>query len=146
MILETPSWWLHPLLTLDIFIQNTQISMQNYSRIFFSLYIYISQSQPSLPLFSVAQESHKQQNMAPSLCFRTFILQFMLLVFSILNTSLQASEPQLTLDYYASACPNLFDIVKKEMECAVLSDPRNAALIVRLHFHDCFVQVHNVIY
>lgn len=26
------------------------------------------------------------------------------------------------------------------MECAVLSDPRNAALIVRLHFHDCFVQ------
>ncbi|XP_008243756.1 PREDICTED: peroxidase 11 [Prunus mume] len=78
--------------------------------------------------------------MAPSLCFRTFILQFMLLVFSILNTSLQASEPPLTLDYYASACPNLFDIVKKEMECAVLSDPRNAALIVRLHFHDCFVQ------
>ncbi|KAI5352970.1 hypothetical protein L3X38_005862 [Prunus dulcis] len=78
--------------------------------------------------------------MAPSLCSRTFILQFMLLVFSILNTSLQASEPPLTLDYYASACPNLFDIVKKEMECAVLSDPRNAALIVRLHFHDCFVQ------
>ncbi|CAI0544748.1 unnamed protein product [Linum tenue] len=26
------------------------------------------------------------------------------------------------------------------MECAVLSDPRNAAKIVRLHFHDCFVQ------
>ncbi|XP_021815156.1 peroxidase 11 [Prunus avium] len=78
--------------------------------------------------------------MAPSLCFRTFILQFMLLVFSILNTSLHASEPPLTLEYYASACPNLFEIVKKEMECAVLSDPRNAALIVRLHFHDCFVQ------
>ncbi|XWS23027.1 hypothetical protein CRYUN_Cryun29cG0085900 [Craigia yunnanensis] len=26
------------------------------------------------------------------------------------------------------------------MECQVLSDPRNAAFIVRLHFHDCFVQ------
>ncbi|KDP31435.1 hypothetical protein JCGZ_11811 [Jatropha curcas] len=26
------------------------------------------------------------------------------------------------------------------MECEVLSDPRNAALVVRLHFHDCFVQ------
>ncbi|PQQ00019.1 peroxidase 11 [Prunus yedoensis var. nudiflora] len=49
--------------------------------------------------------------MAPSLCFRTFILQFMLLVFSVLNTSLHASEPPLTLDYYASACPNLFEIV-----------------------------------
>lgn len=52
-----------------------------------------------------------------------------------------ASEPSLTLDYYASTCPTLFDIVRKEMECAVLSDPRNAAAIVRLHFHDCFVQV-----
>ncbi|GAU42334.1 hypothetical protein TSUD_242310, partial [Trifolium subterraneum] len=54
---------------------------------------------------------------------------------------LYASDPQLTLDYYASTCPTLFDIVRKEMECLVLSDPRNAALIVRLHFHDCFVQV-----
>ncbi|KAI7996126.1 Peroxidase 11 [Camellia lanceoleosa] len=48
--------------------------------------------------------------------------------------------PPLTLDYYASTCPNALDIVKKEMECAVMSDPRNAAFILRLHFHDCFVQ------
>lgn len=52
-----------------------------------------------------------------------------------------ASDPPLTLDYYAKTCPTIFEIVRKEMECAVLSDPRNAALIVRLHFHDCFVQV-----
>ncbi|PRQ40512.1 putative peroxidase [Rosa chinensis] len=78
--------------------------------------------------------------MAPSLCFGPFRLHFMLLVFAILNTGLLASDPPLTLDYYASNCPTLFDIVKKEMECEVLSDPRNAALIVRLHFHDCFVQ------
>ncbi|XP_010549593.1 PREDICTED: peroxidase 11-like [Tarenaya hassleriana] len=26
------------------------------------------------------------------------------------------------------------------MECAVKEDPRNAAIILRLHFHDCFVQ------
>ncbi|KAJ1412049.1 Secretory peroxidase [Sesbania bispinosa] len=55
-------------------------------------------------------------------------------------TRLYASDPPLTLDYYASTCPTLFDIVRKEMECAVLSDPRNAASIVRLHFHDCFIQ------
>ncbi|KAA8532817.1 hypothetical protein F0562_033066 [Nyssa sinensis] len=55
-------------------------------------------------------------------------------------TSLHASDPPLTLDYYASTCPTFLEIVRKEMECAVLSDPRNAALILRLHFHDCFVQ------
>nr|KYP59735.1 Peroxidase 11 [Cajanus cajan] len=55
-------------------------------------------------------------------------------------TRLHASDPPLTLDYYASTCPTVFDVVRKEMECSVLSDPRNAAMIVRLHFHDCFVQ------
>ncbi|XP_031384492.1 peroxidase 11-like [Punica granatum] len=50
------------------------------------------------------------------------------------------SDPPLTLDYYAKSCPTVLEIVRKEMECAVLSDPRNAAFIVQLHFHDCFVQ------
>ncbi|XP_057530090.1 peroxidase 11 [Amaranthus tricolor] len=50
------------------------------------------------------------------------------------------SSPPLTLDYYTSSCPRLLSIVRKEMECAVVSDPRNAATIVRLHMHDCFVQ------
>ncbi|KAF9674178.1 hypothetical protein SADUNF_Sadunf10G0100500 [Salix dunnii] len=69
------------------------------------------------------------------------ILPFAMLVFiSILIRCLHASDPPLTLDYYASTCPSVFEIVKKEMECEVLSEPRNAALILRLHFHDCFVQ------
>ncbi|KFK41312.1 hypothetical protein AALP_AA2G113900 [Arabis alpina] len=46
----------------------------------------------------------------------------------------------LTLDYYKSTCPTVFDVIKKEMECIVKEDPRNAAIIIRLHFHDCFVQ------
>ncbi|WOH07779.1 hypothetical protein DCAR_0727213 [Daucus carota subsp. sativus] len=57
------------------------------------------------------------------------------------SVSLHASQdPPLKLDYYESTCPSVLEIVRKEMECAVLSDPRNAALILRLHFHDCFVQ------
>ncbi|GMI75288.1 hypothetical protein like AT1G68850 [Hibiscus trionum] len=59
---------------------------------------------------------------------------------SIFSPTIAASDPPLTLDYYRSTCPNVFDIVRKEMECHVLSDPRNAAFVVRLHFHDCFVQ------
>ncbi|KAJ6721045.1 PEROXIDASE 11 [Salix viminalis] len=64
----------------------------------------------------------------------------MLVFISILIRCLHASDPPLTLDYYASTCPSVFEIVKKEMECEVLSEPRNAALMLRLHFHDCFVQ------
>ncbi|KAL8161418.1 hypothetical protein V2J09_012907 [Rumex salicifolius] len=52
----------------------------------------------------------------------------------------RATKPQLTLDYYASTCPSVFELVRKEMECAVASDPRNAAMVLRLHTHDCFVQ------
>ncbi|KAK1296197.1 Peroxidase 11 [Acorus calamus] len=46
----------------------------------------------------------------------------------------------LTLEYYKETCPNVLEIVRAEMECAVLANPRNAASILRLHFHDCFVQ------
>ncbi|KAB5538289.1 hypothetical protein DKX38_015822 [Salix brachista] len=71
------------------------------------------------------------------------VLPLAMLVFiSILIRCLHASDPPLTLDYYASTCPSVFEIVKKEMECEVLSEPRNAALMLRLHFHDCFVQVY----
>ncbi|KAM6571900.1 hypothetical protein CsatA_015980 [Cannabis sativa] len=77
-----------------------------------------------------------------SLSFGPFSLLFMILVFSIGNTSIihASSDSYLTLDYYASTCPTVFEIIRKQTECAVLSDPRSAALIVRLHFHDCFVQ------
>lgn len=69
------------------------------------------------------------------------ILHSLMLALFISFSSLHASEPPLTLEYYKSTCPTVLDIVRKEMECAVLSDPRNAAFILRLHFHDCFVQV-----
>ncbi|XP_027360362.1 peroxidase 11 [Abrus precatorius] len=78
--------------------------------------------------------------MVPSFLSKSFLLHVVLVFCFLGDTTLYASDPPLTLDYYASTCPTVFDIVKKEMECAVLSDPRNAAMIVRLHFHDCFVQ------
>ncbi|KAB1206580.1 Peroxidase 11 [Morella rubra] len=79
---------------------------------------------------------------ALSLHSKPLLLQFMLLIIAfILGTRLHAADdPSLTLDYYASICPTVLETVKKQMECAVLSDPRNAAAVLRLHFHDCFVQ------
>ncbi|KAJ8440937.1 hypothetical protein Cgig2_022793 [Carnegiea gigantea] len=76
--------------------------------------------------------------MAPPLCSR--VLERFLVMFVLIFIRANASDPPLTLDYYKSTCPRVLDIVRREMECAVFSDPRNAAIIVRLHMHDCFVQ------
>ncbi|CAL0318636.1 unnamed protein product [Lupinus luteus] len=66
----------------------------------------------------------------------------LVLIFGFLGAPrMYASESSLTLHYYASTCPTVFNVVRKEMECAVTSDPRDAAFIVRLHFHDCFIQL-----
>ncbi|THU47238.1 hypothetical protein C4D60_Mb09t13400 [Musa balbisiana] len=55
-------------------------------------------------------------------------------------TSLAQDPSQLSLGYYSKTCPTAEQIVRTEMECAVKANPRNAAFIIRLHFHDCFVQ------
>lgn len=70
-----------------------------------------------------------------------FRLTAFLVLLSFSGRPSAGSDPPLTLDYYAKSCPEVLKIVRKEMECAVLSDPRNAALTIQLHFHDCFVQV-----
>ncbi|KAJ4960476.1 hypothetical protein NE237_020386 [Protea cynaroides] len=78
-----------------------------------------------------------QFSLSPYLQFLTLVIFFILSVF-VVNS--HADEPPLTLEYYQSSCPTALEIVRKEMECAVLSEPRLAASILRLHFHDCFVQ------
>ncbi|KAF2321403.1 hypothetical protein GH714_040993 [Hevea brasiliensis] len=79
--------------------------------------------------------------LAPLLHSKLPSFPFILFSIFIYSNSLYASDyPPLSLDHYASTCPTVFDVIRKEMECEVLSDPRNAALVVRLHFHDCFVQ------
>lgn len=47
----------------------------------------------------------------------------------------------LVTSYYASSCPNAERIVRKVVTKAVKKDPRAAASLVRLFFHDCFVTV-----
>ncbi|XP_044483816.1 peroxidase N-like [Mangifera indica] len=50
-----------------------------------------------------------------------------------------AVRPQLTTDFYSKSCPNLLQIVRKEVIKAVKAETRMAASLLRLHFHDCFV-------
>jgi len=47
----------------------------------------------------------------------------------------------LTTSFYDKSCPKIYSIVKAEIQKAVKAEKRMAASLVRLHFHDCFVNV-----
>ncbi|CAK9171315.1 unnamed protein product [Ilex paraguariensis] len=49
------------------------------------------------------------------------------------------ASSQLTTDFYLSTCPNLLRIVRREVQNAIKFEMRIAASLIRLHFHDCFV-------
>lgn len=75
---------------------------------------------------------------------RAFALTMACLLLAV--PSLVAQDPSsLNLQYYSKTCPNVEHIVRTEMECAVRADTRNAALMLRLHFHDCFVEVSSLL-
>ncbi|GLT37876.1 hypothetical protein SLA2020_121620 [Shorea laevis] len=64
-----------------------------------------------------------------------------LLIF-IRNTSgsSQDDQGQLQVGFYAKTCPHAEAIIHEVVRRAVVADPRNAAILLRLHFHDCFVE------
>lgn len=70
-------------------------------------------------------------------------IQGILLVLVLTNHGIRNSrcDGPLVLDYYKETCPNLEEMVQRIVEIAVLKDPRMAASLLRLHFHDCFVMV-----
>ncbi|KAJ4977814.1 hypothetical protein NE237_008594 [Protea cynaroides] len=49
------------------------------------------------------------------------------------------SNAQLNSTFYASTCPNVSSIVSGVIQQALQSDARIGASLLRLHFHDCFV-------
>ena len=51
------------------------------------------------------------------------------------------SAPRLRVGYYKKTCPGAEYIVKTVVEKALKSKPGLGAGIIRLAFHDCFVQV-----
>lgn len=50
-----------------------------------------------------------------------------------------SANAQLSPNYYASTCPSLQRIVRNVMISNIRSDRRLGASILRMHFHDCFV-------
>ena len=54
---------------------------------------------------------------------------------------LVASKAQLTPNFYSSSCPQLFCTVRSVVESAIMKEARMGASLLRLFFHDCFVNV-----
>ncbi|WCJ27807.1 Peroxidase [Euphorbia peplus] len=60
-----------------------------------------------------------------------------LMLLSVATTTVVCSS--LSTSYYEKSCPNVLPTIKRVVEEAVYKESRMAASILRLHFHDCFV-------
>ncbi|KAL0401115.1 UNVERIFIED_CONTAM: Peroxidase 4 [Sesamum latifolium] len=58
---------------------------------------------------------------------------------AILLVFLSTSSAQLSPDFYSKSCPNLFATVKSVVHSAIQKEARMGASLLRLFFHDCFV-------
>ena len=65
----------------------------------------------------------------------------LIVVSAITTSALGEFGGALVKGFYKESCPLAEEIVKHNVEVAVLKDPRMAASLLRLQFHDCFVLV-----
>ncbi|XP_072997404.1 cationic peroxidase 1-like [Typha latifolia] len=71
-------------------------------------------------------------------CFsRPFVLLF---IFFFLFVLASLASAQLSPTFYSSSCPLALTTIKTAVTAAVALDRRMGASLLRLHFHDCFVQ------
>lgn len=76
-----------------------------------------------------------------SLMMNNIVTLLVALVALLQTKPILCDSESLALRYYEETCPLLEDIVHRQVQIAVLKEPRMAASLLRLHFHDCFVLV-----
>ena len=64
-----------------------------------------------------------------------------LAIFLMINFSSMKCQAQLSSSFYDNTCPNALSAIQSVIVAAVGNEARVAASLIRLHFHDCFVQV-----
>ncbi|KAJ0988628.1 hypothetical protein J5N97_006984 [Dioscorea zingiberensis] len=74
-----------------------------------------------------------------------FIIPFPLLLLLFIlyyvssETAMAAPQIQLRPGFYSESCPSAESTVRRVIRRAMLKEPRSAASVMRLQFHDCFV-------
>ncbi|XLU99070.1 hypothetical protein S245_013410, partial [Arachis hypogaea] len=53
---------------------------------------------------------------------------------------IELGTAQLSPNFYAAKCPNALSTIRSGVNSAVSKEARMGASLLRLHFHDCFVQ------
>ncbi|KAJ0695994.1 putative peroxidase [Helianthus annuus] len=61
----------------------------------------------------------------------------------ILSIATASSNSGLSSSYYDRVCPEALPTIKRVVEVALAQERRMGASLLRLHFHDCFVNVSN---
>jgi len=74
--------------------------------------------------------------MAPLNCSRLTMISLVLSVLII-----GSANAQLSTNFYSKTCPKLSTTVKSTLQTAISKEARMGASILRLFFHDCFVNV-----
>ncbi|KAF8695539.1 hypothetical protein HU200_037385 [Digitaria exilis] len=75
--------------------------------------------------------------MATIFCRRTAVVAMLLICLTMCTGP---AAGQLAVGYYSKTCPAAEDIVRNETAAAISASPDLAAALLRLHYHDCFVQ------
>ncbi|PON63873.1 Peroxidase [Parasponia andersonii] len=71
-------------------------------------------------------------------CFHKTFIRVFLLLLGLVATVVHGQETK--VGFYLTTCPKAESIVKSTVEAHFKTNPRIAPGILRMHFHDCFVQ------
>ncbi|XLU34791.1 hypothetical protein S245_070857, partial [Arachis hypogaea] len=63
----------------------------------------------------------------------------LVLALAIFALVLGNGNAQLSTNFYSSSCPKLFSTVRSTVQSAISKEARMGASLLRLFFHDCFV-------
>ncbi|KAK9913831.1 hypothetical protein M0R45_037637 [Rubus argutus] len=61
------------------------------------------------------------------------------LIFALLILFMGTTNAQLSTNFYSKSCPSLFSTVRSTVQSAIKNEARMGASLLRLFFHDCFV-------
>ncbi|XP_076935022.1 peroxidase 12-like [Bidens hawaiensis] len=76
----------------------------------------------------------------PTVAMSVSVLVVMLMHLQCLEAQQQPIVEGLSWNFYESSCPNLESIIRTQIERVIAEDVTLAAALLRVHFHDCFVQ------
>ncbi|XP_047327189.1 peroxidase P7 [Impatiens glandulifera] len=77
--------------------------------------------------------------MGSNLRLSSSLITFTLWVILLITITTTTTSAQLSTNFYSKSCPDLFPTVKSVVHSAIAKEARMGASLLRLFFHDCFV-------